>query len=164
MTADDLLVRKSKFLNDIHPSAISINAPRGFLLARRQGTSHITIATSAKSTAVANGSPRHRHSAKPSRPRITHRNFARNGRSSERSQKRSILAFTTWCTSKRLSGLCSLLGVTIELPEFPLSFAVAIQRMGGFVLVVLAHSMQSPFYVGCFRSTGLRLEQLRELE
>jgi hypothetical protein len=29
-------------------------------LARRQGTSHITIATSAKSTAVANGSPRHR--------------------------------------------------------------------------------------------------------
>ena len=48
-------------------------------------------------------------------------------------QKRSILAFTTWCTSKRLSGLCSLLGVTIELPEFPLSFGVAIRRMGGFV-------------------------------
>ena len=99
-----------------------------------------------------------------SRPRITHLNFARNGRSSERSQKRSILAFTTWCTSKRLSGLCSLLGVTIELPEFPLSFGVAIRRMGGFVLVALAHSMHSSFYVGCFRSTGLRLEQLRELE
>jgi heme-degrading monooxygenase HmoA len=38
-----------------------------------------------------------------SRRRITRLNFARNGRSSERSQKRSILAFTTWCTSKRLS-------------------------------------------------------------
>jgi hypothetical protein len=60
--------------------------------------------------------------------------------------------------------LCSLLGVAIELPEFPLSFSVAIRRMGGFVLVVLAHSMQSPFCVGCFRSTGLRMEQLRELE
>jgi hypothetical protein len=32
-----------------------------------------------------------------------------------------------------------------------LSFGVAIRRMGGFVLVALAHSMQSPFYVGCFR-------------
>ena len=60
--------------------------------------------------------------------------------------------------------LCSLLGVAIELPEFPLSFGVAIRRMGSFVLVVLAHSMQSPFCVGCFRSTGLRMEQLRELE
>ena len=62
------------------------------------------------------------------------------------------------------SRLCSLLGVAIELPEFPLSFGVAIRRMGSFVLVVLAHSMQSPFCVGCFRSTGLRMEQLRELE
>ena len=60
--------------------------------------------------------------------------------------------------------LCSLLGVAIELPEFPLSFGAAIRRMGSFVLVVLAHSMQSPFCVGCFRSTGLRMEQLRELE
>ena len=62
------------------------------------------------------------------------------------------------------TGLCSLLGVAIELPEFPLSFGGAIRRMGSFVLVVLAHSMQSPFCVGCFRSTGLRMEQLRELE
>ena len=62
------------------------------------------------------------------------------------------------------TGLCSLLGVTIELPGCPLSFSVAIRRVGGFVLVVLAHSMQSPFCVGCFRSTGLRMEQLRELE
>jgi hypothetical protein len=60
--------------------------------------------------------------------------------------------------------LCSLLGVAIELPEFPLSFRVAIRRMGRFILVVLAHSMQSPFYVGCSRSSGLRMEQLRELE
>ena len=63
-----------------------------------------------------------------------------------------------------LPRLCSLLGVAIELPEFPLSFGVAIRRMGGFVLVVLAHSMQSPFYSGCSRSMGLRMEQLRELE
>ena len=34
--------------------------------------------------------------------------------------------------------LCSLLGVAIELPEFPLSFGAAIRRMGSFVLVVLA--------------------------
>ena len=60
--------------------------------------------------------------------------------------------------------LCSLLGVAIELPEFPLSFSAAIRRMGNFVLVVLAHSMQSPFYARCFRSTGLRMEHLRELE
>ena len=62
------------------------------------------------------------------------------------------------------TGLCSLLGVAIELPEFPLSFSVAIRRMGGFVLVVLAHSMQGLFYGGCSRSSGLRMEQLRELE
>jgi hypothetical protein len=37
--------------------------------------------------------------------------------------------------------LCSLLGVATELPKFPLSFSVAIWRMGSFVLVVLAHSM-----------------------
>jgi hypothetical protein len=74
------------------------------------------------------------------------------------------LLFTTATTNKRLR-LCSLLGVAIELPEFPLSFGGgAIRRMGSFVLVVLAHSMQSPFCVGCFRSTGLRMEQLRELE
>jgi hypothetical protein len=54
--------------------------------------------------------------------------------------------------------LCSLLGVATELPKFPLSFSVAIWRMGSFVLVVLAHSMQSPFCVGCFRSKGLRME------
>lgn len=53
------------------------------------------------------------------------------------------------------TGLCSLLGVAIELPEFPLSFSVAIRRMGSFVLVVLAHSMQSPFYGGRSRSAGL---------
>ena len=63
-----------------------------------------------------------------------------------------------------LPRLCSLLGAAIELPEFPLSFRVAIRRVGGFVLVVLAHSMQSLFYAGCSRSTGLRMEQLRELE
>jgi hypothetical protein len=51
--------------------------------------------------------------------------------------------------------LCSLLGVAIELLEFPLSFSVAIRRMGSFVLVVLAHSMQSPFYGGRSRSAGL---------
>jgi hypothetical protein len=34
-----------------------------------------------------------------------------------------------------LPRLCSLLGVAIELPEFPLSFSVAIRRMGSFVLV-----------------------------
>ena len=62
------------------------------------------------------------------------------------------------------TGLCSLLGVAIELPEFPLSFSVTIRRMGGFVLVVLAHSMQGLFYGGCSRSSGLRMEQLRELE
>ena len=60
--------------------------------------------------------------------------------------------------------LCSLLGVAIELPEFPLSFGAAIRRMGSFVLVALAHSMQSPFCVACFRFKGLRMEQLRELE
>ena len=60
--------------------------------------------------------------------------------------------------------LLSLLGVVIELPEFLLSFGAAVRRMGSFVLVVLAHSMQSPFCVGCFRSKGLRMEQLRELE
>ena len=62
------------------------------------------------------------------------------------------------------TGLCSLLGVAIELPEFPFSFSVAIRRMCGFVLVVLAHSMQGLFYDGCSRSSGLRMEQLRELE
>ena len=60
--------------------------------------------------------------------------------------------------------LCSLLGVAIELPEFSLSFRVALRRVGSFVLVVLAHSMQSLFYGGCSRSTGLRVEQLRELK
>ena len=62
------------------------------------------------------------------------------------------------------TGLRSLLGVAIELPESPLSFSVAIRRMGGFVSVVLAHSMQSLFYGGCSRSTGLQMEQLREFE
>ena len=62
------------------------------------------------------------------------------------------------------TGLCSLLGVAIELSESPLSFSVAIRRMGGFVSVVLAHSMQSLFYGGCSRSTGLRMEQRREFE
>ena len=33
-----------------------------------------------------------------------------------------------------------------------MSFNVAIRRMGGFVSVVLAHSMQSLFYGGCSRS------------
>ena len=61
-------------------------------------------------------------------------------------------------------GLCGLLGVAIQLPEFPLPFSVAIRRMGGFVLVVLAHSMQGLFYGGCSRSSRLRMEQLRELE
>ena len=62
------------------------------------------------------------------------------------------------------SGLRSLLGVAIELPESPVSFSVAIRRMGGFVSVVLAHSMQSLFYGGCSHSKGLQMEQLRELE
>jgi hypothetical protein len=62
------------------------------------------------------------------------------------------------------TGLRSLLGVAIELPESPVSFSVAIRRMGGFVSVVLAHSMQSLFYGGCSRSTGLQMEQLREFE
>ena len=62
------------------------------------------------------------------------------------------------------TGLRSLLGVAIELPEAPLSFSVAIRRVGGFVSVVLAHSMQSLFYGGCSRSTGLQMEQLREFE
>ena len=62
------------------------------------------------------------------------------------------------------TGLRSLLGVAIELPESPLSFSVAIRRMGGFVSVVLAQSMQSLFYGGCSRSTGLQMEQLREFE
>ena len=62
------------------------------------------------------------------------------------------------------TGLRSPLGVAIELPESPLSFSVAIRRMGGFVSVVLAHSMQSLFYGGCSRSTGLQMEQLREFE
>ena len=62
------------------------------------------------------------------------------------------------------TGLRSLLGVAIELLESPLSFGVAIRRMGGFVSVVLAHSMQSLFYGGCSRSTGLQMEQLREFE
>jgi hypothetical protein len=62
------------------------------------------------------------------------------------------------------TGLRSLLGVAIELPESPLSFRVAIRGMGGFVSVVLAHSMQSLFYGGCSHSTGLRMEQLREFE
>jgi hypothetical protein len=63
-----------------------------------------------------------------------------------------------------LTGLCSLLGVAIEPRGSSLSFRVAIRRVGGFVLVVLAHSMQSLFYAGCSRSTGLRMEQLREFE
>jgi len=62
------------------------------------------------------------------------------------------------------TGLCSLLGVTIELPGCPLSFSVAIRRVGGFVLVVLAHSKQGLFYGACSRSAGLRMEQLCELE
>ena len=62
------------------------------------------------------------------------------------------------------TGLCSLLGVAIELPESPLSFSVAIRRMGGFVSVVLAHSMQGLFYGGSSRSKGLQMEQLREFE
>ena len=66
--------------------------------------------------------------------------------------------------NKFYRALCSLLGVAIELPGSSLSFRVAIRRMGGFVLVVLAHSMQSLFYAGCSRSTGLRMEQLREFE
>ena len=52
------------------------------------------------------------------------------------------------------TGLCSLLGVAIELPEFPLSFGVAIRRMGGFVLVVLAHPIKGPFYVRVFPLYG----------
>ena len=60
--------------------------------------------------------------------------------------------------------LCSLLGVAIELLEFPLSFGAAIRRMDSLVLVVLAHFMQSPFYARCLRSTGLEMEHLRELE
>ena len=62
------------------------------------------------------------------------------------------------------TGLRSLLRVAIELPGSPLSFSVAIRRMGGFVSVVLAHSMQSLFYGGCSRSKGLQMEQLREFE
>ena len=62
------------------------------------------------------------------------------------------------------TGLRSLLGVAIELLESPVSFNVAIRRMGGFVSVVLAHSMQSLFYGGCSRSKGLQMEQLREFE
>jgi hypothetical protein len=63
-----------------------------------------------------------------------------------------------------LPRLCSLLGVAIELLEFPLSFGAAIRRMNSLVLVVLAHFMQSPFYARCLRSTGLEMEHLRELE
>ena len=62
------------------------------------------------------------------------------------------------------TGLRSLLGVATELLEAPVSFNVAIRRMGGFVSVVLAHSMQSLFYGGCSRSKGLQMEQLREFE
>ena len=62
------------------------------------------------------------------------------------------------------TGLCRLLGVAIEPPEFPLSFSVAIRRMGGFVLVVLAHFIEGLFYGGCSHSSGLRMEQVRELE
>ena len=51
--------------------------------------------------------------------------------------------------------LCSLLGVAIELPELPLSFGAAIRRVGSFVLVALAHSMQSLFCVGCFRAGSI---------
>ena len=60
--------------------------------------------------------------------------------------------------------LCSLLWVAFELPEFPLSFSAAIQRTGGFVSLILAHSIQRLFYGGCSRPSGLRMEQLRELE
>jgi len=63
-----------------------------------------------------------------------------------------------------LPRLCSLLGVAIELLEFPLSFGAAIRRMNSLVLVVLAHFMQSQFYARCLRSTGLEMEHLRELE
>jgi hypothetical protein len=66
--------------------------------------------------------------------------------------------------AKGSTDLCSLLWVAFELPEFPLSFSAAIQRTGGFVLVVLAHSIQRLFYGGCSRPSGLRMEQLRELE
>ena len=38
-----------------------------------------------------------------------------------------------------------------ELLDSPLSFSAAIRRMGGFVLVVLAHSTQRLFYGGCSR-------------
>ena len=62
------------------------------------------------------------------------------------------------------AGLRSLLGVAIELLESPLSFRVAIRRMGGFVSVVLSHSMQRLFYGRGSRSAGLRMEQLREFE
>jgi len=62
------------------------------------------------------------------------------------------------------TGLRSLLGVAIELLESPVSFSVAIRRVGGFVSVVLAHSMQSLFYGGCSCSKGLQMEQLREFE
>jgi hypothetical protein len=62
------------------------------------------------------------------------------------------------------TGLRSLLGVATELLEAPVSFNVAIRRMGGFVSVVLAHSMQGLFYGGCSRSNGLQMEQLRKFE
>jgi hypothetical protein len=59
---------------------------------------------------------------------------------------------------KQFARLCSLLGVAIELPEFPLSFGAAIRRMGGFILVVLAHSEQRLFCGAGFHSPGLQIE------
>ena len=65
---------------------------------------------------------------------------------------------------EKLPDLCSLLGVAVQLLEFPLSFSAAIRRMGGFGLVVLAHSTQRLFYGGCSRSAGLQMKQLCEFE
>ena len=45
-----------------------------------------------------------------------------------------------------------------------MSFTAAIQRMGSFVLVVLAHSTQRLFCGGCSRSAGLQMKQLCEFE
>jgi hypothetical protein len=77
---------------------------------------------------------------------------------------RSVGARRSGLAALALPRLCSLLGIATEPPKLPLSFRVAIWRMGSFVLVVLAHSMQSLFYGGCSYPPGLRMEQLRELE
>lgn len=89
----------------------------------------------------------------------------RGGWSTRATSRARLYATATQTKSSRPEArLRSPLGVAIDPFKCPLLVSVAIRRVGGFVLIVLAHSKQPLFYVGCSRSAGLRMEQLCELE